>query len=85
MFIPEKILNHYESKQKKQRSKLDNRLIYATSAIKQTIANHIQYYPTPINFSYAYSFGSLAGIFLLFKLQQEFFSYALYSTHGFSI
>lgn len=38
------------------------------SSILQILTNHILFYPTPINFSYAYSFGSLIGLFFVIQL-----------------
>lgn len=46
---------------------LTNRLINTKKPISQIIANHILFYPTPSNFNYSYSFGSLVG--LVFALQ----------------
>jgi quinol-cytochrome oxidoreductase complex cytochrome b subunit len=46
---------------------LTNRLINTKKPIPQVIANHALFYPTPSNFNYSYSFGSLVG--LVFALQ----------------
>ena len=40
-----------------------NNLINSLNAIMQTIYNHVLHYPSPINFNYAYSAGSVVGIF----------------------
>jgi quinol-cytochrome oxidoreductase complex cytochrome b subunit len=39
------------------------RVINRKKPITQVLANHIFFYPTPGNFNYAYSFGSLVGLF----------------------
>jgi ubiquinol-cytochrome c reductase cytochrome b subunit len=39
----------------------------------QTFANHIKNYPTPVNFSYAYSFGSLVGLFFALQIATGIF------------
>lgn len=36
--------------------------------ISKILANHIIYYPTPININYGWSFGSLAGLFFAIQL-----------------
>src|SRR5271156_2947575 len=46
---------------------IKKRLLNSNSALAIGISNHVLLYPTPINFSYAYSFGSLAG--LVFAVQ----------------
>jgi len=44
--------------------------------------NHLIHYPSPINLTYAWSFGSSAGICLVIQiLSGIFFSYALHSTY----
>ena len=43
-------------------------IINSKSTILQVISNHILNYPTPINFTYAYSFGSLVGLFFALQL-----------------
>ena len=60
---------------------LITRLIHSTSALVQTFVNHIRYYPTPINFSYAYSFGSLVGIFFAIQIATGVFLAMHYTPH----
>ena len=43
------------------------RLINSDHPLAKALSNHIIDYPTPSNINYAWSFGSLAGIFLLCK------------------
>ena len=38
------------------------------SSLIQTVTNHVLFYPTPINFTYAYSFGSLVGLFFAIQI-----------------
>jgi quinol-cytochrome oxidoreductase complex cytochrome b subunit len=45
-----------------------NNLINSLNAIMQTIYNHVLHYPTPINFNYAYSAGSVVGIFFAIQM-----------------
>jgi hypothetical protein len=46
------------------------------------VDSHIIHYPTPITFTYAWSFGSLAGICLVIQIiSGVFFIDALYSKH----
>lgn len=45
------------------RKSIKNKMVNSTNAILQTIYNHALFYPTPINFNYSYSAGSLVGIF----------------------
>jgi len=46
------------------------------------VNNHLIDYPSPINLSYAWSFGSLAGMCLVIQLVTGiFFSNALYSPY----
>jgi quinol-cytochrome oxidoreductase complex cytochrome b subunit len=45
-----------------------NLIINSKSSIIQALANHATYYPTPLNFTYAYSFGSLVGLFFVIQL-----------------
>lgn len=47
---------------------LTDREIHSNLSVIQTLSNHVKYYPTPINFSYVYSFGSLVGIFLAIQI-----------------
>ena len=49
------------------------RIINQKKSISQVIANHIFFYPTPGNFSYAYSFGSIVGIFFVLQLLSGIF------------
>jgi ubiquinol-cytochrome c reductase cytochrome b subunit len=52
---------------------LENYVINNRSTFVQTISNHVLFYPTPINFTYAYSFGSLVGIFFALQLMTGIF------------
>ena len=45
-----------------------NNLINSLNAIMQTIYNHVLHYPSPINFNYAYSAGSVVGIFFAIQM-----------------
>lgn len=47
---------------------LEKNIINSKSTIIQIMSNHLVYYPTPMNFTYAYSFGSLVGIFFSIQL-----------------
>jgi quinol-cytochrome oxidoreductase complex cytochrome b subunit len=47
----------------------------------QSIANHVLLYPTPVNFSYAYSFGSLVGIFFAIQILTGIFLAMHYTAH----
>lgn len=47
---------------------LQSYIINSNSSILQTLANHAVFYPTPINFTYAYSFGSLVGLFFTMQI-----------------
>jgi len=49
--------------------------------ILSIVDNHIIDYPTPINISYAWSFGALAGICLVVQIVTGIFFHALYSTY----
>ena len=46
-----------------------------------SIANHVLLYPTPVNFSYAYSFGSLVGIFFALQILTGIFLAMHYTAH----
>ena len=46
---------------------------YVDYSMKKKLDNHITYYPTPISLSYAWGFGSLAGICLLIQLATGLF------------
>jgi len=48
-------------------------LINSKSSIMQAVSNHVVFYPTPINFTYAYSFGSLVGLFFAIQLATGIF------------
>jgi ubiquinol-cytochrome c reductase cytochrome b subunit len=45
------------------------------------ISNHIVYYPTPISLSYAWSFGSLAGLCLVIQMLSGIFLAMHYTPH----
>src|ERR1700733_14077822 len=60
---------------------LEKRIIHSTAAIFQTLSNHIKYYPTPINFNYSYSFGSLVGIFFAIQIATGVFLAMHYTPH----
>jgi ubiquinol-cytochrome c reductase cytochrome b subunit len=47
---------------------IKNNIINYKTSILQTISNHAIFYPTPINFTYAYSFGSLVGLFFAIQI-----------------
>lgn len=47
---------------------MTNRLVNLTNPLAKIIANHLIDYPTPVNINYAWSFGSLAGIFFALQL-----------------
>lgn len=47
---------------------IKNNLVNSTNSIFQTIYNHGLFYPTPINFNYAYSAGSLVGLFFALQI-----------------
>jgi quinol-cytochrome oxidoreductase complex cytochrome b subunit len=53
--------------------KLNYRVINKKKSIPQVIANHIFFYPTPGNFSYVYSFGSIVGIFFALQILSGIF------------
>jgi quinol-cytochrome oxidoreductase complex cytochrome b subunit len=58
-----------------------SRWINQTHALKRTILNHLISYPTPINFNYSYSFGSLVGIFFAIQLCTGIFLAMHYVPH----
>jgi ubiquinol-cytochrome c reductase cytochrome b/c1 subunit len=60
---------------------LQNRIINSKNPIMQMIANHVLLYPTPVNFSYAYSFGSLVGIFFAIQILTGIFLAMHYTAH----
>ena len=62
-------------------SKIENRIINSKNPLLQTISNHVLYYPTPVNFSYAYSFGSLVGIFFAIQILTGVFLAMHYTAH----
>jgi ubiquinol-cytochrome c reductase cytochrome b subunit len=45
-----------------------NHIINSKSSLIQIISNHAMFYPTPTNFTYAYSFGSLVGLFFAIQI-----------------
>jgi ubiquinol-cytochrome c reductase cytochrome b/c1 subunit len=60
---------------------LKNRIVNSTNPIMQMISNHVLLYPTPVNFSYAYSFGSLVGIFFAIQIITGIFLAMHYTAH----
>jgi ubiquinol-cytochrome c reductase cytochrome b/c1 subunit len=62
-------------------SKIENRIVNAKNPLLQIISNHVLYYPTPVNFSYAYSFGSLVGIFFAIQILTGVFLAMHYTAH----
>jgi quinol-cytochrome oxidoreductase complex cytochrome b subunit len=60
---------------------LTNRLVNGKKSILNVLSNHILYYPTPTNFSYAYSFGSLVGIIFGIQLVTGIFLAMHYTAH----
>ena len=62
-------------------SNIENRIINSKNPLLQTISNHVLYYPTPVNFSYAYSFGSLVGIFFAIQILTGVFLAMHYTSH----
>jgi len=62
-------------------SNIENRIINSKNPLLQTLSNHVLYYPTPVNFSYAYSFGSLVGIFFAIQILTGVFLAMHYTAH----
>lgn len=62
-------------------SNIENRIINSKNPLLQTISNHVLFYPTPVNFSYAYSFGSLVGIFFAIQILTGVFLAMHYTAH----
>ena len=60
---------------------LQNRAVNSKNPIIQSIVNHVLFYPTPVNFSYAYSFGSLVGIFFALQILTGIFLAMHYTAH----
>jgi quinol-cytochrome oxidoreductase complex cytochrome b subunit len=60
---------------------IENRLINKKRVISTTIANHIINYPTPVTLNYAWSFGSLIGLFFCIQLLTGIFLAMHYSSH----
>jgi quinol-cytochrome oxidoreductase complex cytochrome b subunit len=60
---------------------LFRRIINQTSVFWRTISNHVLYYPTPMNFNYSYSFGSLVGLFFALQLFTGIFLAMHYTPH----
>jgi ubiquinol-cytochrome c reductase cytochrome b/c1 subunit len=60
---------------------IPKRAVNSKNTLLQTIANHALLYPTPINFSYAYSFGSLVGLFFALQLFTGIFLAMHYTAH----
>ena len=60
---------------------MQNRITNSKNPILQAIANHVLLYPTPVNFSYAYSFGSLVGIFFAIQILTGIFLAMHYTAH----
>src|ERR1700710_2449630 len=62
-------------------SNLYNRNLNIKNPVSQAIANHAILYPTPVNFSYAYSFGSLVGLFFALQISTGIFLAMHYVSH----
>jgi quinol-cytochrome oxidoreductase complex cytochrome b subunit len=60
---------------------LQHRITNSKNPLLQSIANHVLLYPTPVNFSYAYSFGSLVGIFFAIQILTGIFLAMHYTAH----
>lgn len=60
---------------------LQKRIINSKNPLLQSLANHVLLYPTPVNFSYAYSFGSLVGIFFALQMLTGIFLAMHYTAH----
>jgi len=58
-----------------------NRILNSQHSILQLISNHVLLYPTPINFSYAYSFGSLVGLVFAIQIMTGIFLAMHYTAH----
>jgi ubiquinol-cytochrome c reductase cytochrome b subunit len=52
---------------------MNKRLINSKHPLLKVLSNHIIDYPTPLNINYAWSFGSLAGIFFALQLATGIF------------
>jgi quinol-cytochrome oxidoreductase complex cytochrome b subunit len=63
------------------RTQIKNRLTNSKDSLLQMISNHVLLYPTPINFSYAYSFGSLVGIIFAIQIITGIFLAMHYTAH----
>ncbi len=61
--------------------RLQHNVINLKTSLAQTISNHVIFYPTPINFTYAYSFGSLVGLFFALQIITGIFL-AMHYTSG---
>jgi ubiquinol-cytochrome c reductase cytochrome b/c1 subunit len=61
--------------------KLEQRIINSKNPLLQSLSNHVLFYPTPVNFSYAYSFGSLVGIFFAIQILTGIFLAMHYTAH----
>ena len=59
----------------------ETRLRWVSNPINSFVANHIVEYPTPINLSYFWSFGSAAGICLVIQLLSGIFLAMHYTPH----
>jgi len=57
------------------------RLINRKRGIANAMANHVFYYPTPITLNYAWSFGSLVGLFFGLQLVTGIFLAMHYTAH----
>jgi ubiquinol-cytochrome c reductase cytochrome b subunit len=60
---------------------IESRLINRKRGVANAIANHVLYYPTPITLNYAWSFGSLVGIFFGLQLFTGIFLAMHYTAH----
>jgi len=61
--------------------RIENNIINLKSSLAQTVSNHAIFYPTPVNFTYAYSFGSLVGLFFALQIITGIFL-AMHYTSG---
>lgn len=60
---------------------LQNRIVNSKNPIMQSISNHVLLYPTPVNFNYTYSFGSLVGLFFAIQILTGIFLAMHYTAH----
>lgn len=58
-----------------------NRSLNGAKTILKVLSDHIAFYPTPINLNYAWSFGSLVGLFFTLQLITGVFLAMHYTAH----